>query len=295
MELDLIESSWRERIHRAAIDAGKASAGSLTADERVALARLRRENKQLLRGRTAREGDVKETRCRSSQNRTMPHGNTRACVSLPRFRGQVHLPLGASTIGVEVHILANLGVHESRASSVKDPLGSRRHLWPRETCEHDRRARDEAQSAITESIDNFSNAQRKHTTIADTVSNQVRVGLPNTLACRRRRLADCVGRGSTQRSAKVGQTLHGREARAPLTDCHARAARARRANHNPTPTEVIATLSALTPPVWRNWQTQRIQNPPPSKGLQVRFLSPALSKTPSNQVRFDGVFCCGFG
>jgi hypothetical protein len=29
-------------------------------------------------------------------------------------------------------------------------------------------------------------------------------------------------------------------------------------------------------PVWRNWQTQRIQNPPPPKGLQVRFLSPAF-------------------
>ena len=32
-------------------------------------------------------------------------------------------------------------------------------------------------------------------------------------------------------------------------------------------------------PVWRNWQTQRTQNPPGSKPLQVRFLSPALLRS----------------
>ena len=40
-----------------------------------------------------------------------------------------------------------------------------------------------------------------------------------------------------------------------------------------------ATLR-VPPPVWRNWQTQRIQNPPPPKGLQVRFLSPASDPAP---------------
>ena len=39
----------------------------------------------------------------------------------------------------------------------------------------------------------------------------------------------------------------------------------------------VSSARLLPPtPVWRNWQTQRIQNPPPPKGLQVRFLSPAL-------------------
>jgi hypothetical protein len=30
--------------------------------------------------------------------------------------------------------------------------------------------------------------------------------------------------------------------------------------------------------VWRNWQTRRIQVPVPVKGVEVRFLSPALSQ-----------------
>ncbi len=47
MELDLIETSLREWIHRADIDAGKGPAGALTTDERAELSRLRRENKQL--------------------------------------------------------------------------------------------------------------------------------------------------------------------------------------------------------------------------------------------------------
>ncbi len=48
MDLDLIETSLREWVQRANIDAGKGPAGSLTMDERSELARLRRENKQLL-------------------------------------------------------------------------------------------------------------------------------------------------------------------------------------------------------------------------------------------------------
>ena len=47
-DLDLTETALREWVQRAAIDAGKGPAGSLTTDERVELARLRRENKQLL-------------------------------------------------------------------------------------------------------------------------------------------------------------------------------------------------------------------------------------------------------
>ncbi len=38
-------------------------------------------------------------------------------------------------------------------------------------------------------------------------------------------------------------------------------------------------LDCRPAPVSRNWQTQRIQNPPPPKGLQVRFLSPASQAT----------------
>ena len=48
MDLDLIETSLREWVRRANIDAGKGPASSLTTDDRGELARLRRENKQLL-------------------------------------------------------------------------------------------------------------------------------------------------------------------------------------------------------------------------------------------------------
>ncbi len=46
-DLDINETTLREWIHRADIDAGNGPAGALTSDERSELARLRRENKQL--------------------------------------------------------------------------------------------------------------------------------------------------------------------------------------------------------------------------------------------------------
>ena len=48
MDLDLIETSLREWVQRANIDAGKGLAGLLTADEHAELTRLRRENQQRL-------------------------------------------------------------------------------------------------------------------------------------------------------------------------------------------------------------------------------------------------------
>jgi transposase len=50
-DLDLTETALREWVQRADIDAGNGPAGALTTDERAELARLRRENKQLLMDR----------------------------------------------------------------------------------------------------------------------------------------------------------------------------------------------------------------------------------------------------
>lgn len=47
-DLDLTETSLREWVQRADIDAGTGPPGALTSDEREELARLRRENKRLL-------------------------------------------------------------------------------------------------------------------------------------------------------------------------------------------------------------------------------------------------------
>jgi transposase len=46
-DLDLTETSLREWVQRAKVDAGKNPDGMLSTDERAELARLRRENKQL--------------------------------------------------------------------------------------------------------------------------------------------------------------------------------------------------------------------------------------------------------
>ena len=50
-DLDLTETALREWVQRADIDAGNGPTGALTTDERAELARLRRENKQLLMDR----------------------------------------------------------------------------------------------------------------------------------------------------------------------------------------------------------------------------------------------------
>ena len=46
-DLDLTETSLREWVKRAEIDAGRGAPGELTTEERAELAQLRRENKRL--------------------------------------------------------------------------------------------------------------------------------------------------------------------------------------------------------------------------------------------------------